>query len=183
MKTTLLSGASLIALFAFAPTTFAQYAGVAKHREHERHIKQHLTKLSSMDFRVLTERQWDNLKHSHANDVIVHWPDGRQTKGLTKHIRDLRAMFAYAPDIRIRAQPVMFESDGWTCVIAEMEGSFTRPMLTDHGKQIPPTGKRFKIRICAVGHWNKRGQMDEEYLFWDNRSLMQQIGVRRSPAE
>jgi len=168
---------TLSSLLAFTPKAFGQVAGVFKHREHERHIKQHLAKLDSMDFRVLVHRQWDRLKFSHTNDVVVHWRDGRQTKGLAQHTEDLRRMFAYAPDIRITSPPVMFESDDWTCVIGEMHGTFTKPMATRHGKQIAPTQRPFKIRLCAVGHWNRNGVMDEEYLFWDNQSLIQQIGV------
>jgi len=30
--------------------------------------------------------------------------------------------------------------------------------------------------MCTVGHW-KNGVMIEEFLFWDNASFMQQIGV------
>lgn len=183
MKSALLRGASLIALLTFSTTTFAQYAGVAKHREHERHIKQHLAQLDSMDFRVLTHRQWDNLKRSHASDVIVHWPDGRQTKGLSKHIEGLKAILVYAPDTRIQTHTAMFESGEWTCVMADMIGAFTNAMPSRDGKAIPPTGKRFKIKLCAVGHWNRKGVMDEEYLFWDNQNLMQQIGVKLSPAQ
>ena len=41
---------------------------------------------------------------------------------------------------------------------------------------IPPTGSAFKVNMCTVGHW-KNGVMDEEYLFWDNATLMKQIGV------
>jgi hypothetical protein len=31
--------------------------------------------------------------------------------------------------------------------------------------------------MCTVGHWNKDGVMDEEYLFWDNLTYMKQLGV------
>jgi hypothetical protein len=27
-----------------------------------------------------------------------------------------------------------------------------------------------------MNHWNEDGVMDEEYLFWDNATFMQQIG-------
>jgi hypothetical protein len=30
--------------------------------------------------------------------------------------------------------------------------------------------------MCTVGHWND-GVMDQEYLFWDNRAFMQQVGI------
>jgi hypothetical protein len=31
--------------------------------------------------------------------------------------------------------------------------------------------------MATLGHWNKQGVMEEEYLFWDNATLMKQIGV------
>jgi len=34
-------------------------------------------------------------------------------------------------------------------------------------------------QVCAVGHWNKNGLMDEEYIFWDNQSYMQQLGITK----
>ncbi|HEX5491805.1 MAG TPA: hypothetical protein VFX07_11145 [Candidatus Udaeobacter sp.] len=70
------------------------------------------------------------------------------TKGLQRHIEDLKAMFAYAPDIHVQGHPVKFGSDHWTCVIGTMAGTFTKPMPTGRGKTIPPTGKRFRIDIC-----------------------------------
>jgi hypothetical protein len=57
-----------------------------------------------------------------------------------------------------------------------MEGTFSKPMTGPDGKTIQPTGKKFKIRMCTVGHW-KDGKMTEEYLFWDNQDFMKQIGL------
>ncbi|MOA28949.1 SnoaL-like polyketide cyclase [compost metagenome] len=49
-------------------------------------------------------------------------------------------------------------------------------MPIGNGKTIPPTGKSFKLSMCTIGHW-KDGKMIEESLFWDNQSLLKQIGV------
>jgi SnoaL-like polyketide cyclase len=162
----------------FVPESFGQYAGIAKYRQDERNTNEHLAKLDTLDFRVFTHRQWDRLKESHAKDIVVHWPDGRHAKGLARHTDDLKAMFVYAPDIRVRVHSVKFGSHDWTCVIGKMEGTFTRPMLTAGGKAIPPNGKPFEITMCVVDHWNKSGLIKEEYLFWDNQSLMRQIGAK-----
>jgi hypothetical protein len=45
------------------------------------------------------------------------------------------------------------------------------------GKFIEPTGKTYKINMATIGHWNKDGVMDLEYLFWDNHSYMQPLGI------
>ncbi len=135
-----------------------------------------LAKFDKLDFDVFTNQKWDRLQESHSPDVTVHWPDGHVTHGIDQHIADLKAMFVYAPDTRIREHPVKIASGDWTSVIGIMEGTFTKPMPIGEGKTIAPTGQAYKIVMCTVGHW-KNGAMDEEYLFWDNQSYMKQIGL------
>jgi len=149
---------------------------LAKYKEAERIATAHIATFDELDFDVFTHQKWDRLKESHSRDVVVHWPDGHQTKGIEKHIEDLKAMFTYAPDTRIQVHPVKVTSGDWTSVIGVMEGTFTKPMVTPDGKTIQPTGKPYKIVMCTVGHW-KNGVMDEKYLFWDNLTFMKQIGV------
>ena len=88
----------------------------------------------------------------------------------------IKPMFTFAPDTKIKTHPVKFGSGDWTAVIGELEGTFSKPMQIPGGKTIPPTNKKFKLSMCTVGHW-KGGKMTEEYLFWDNATLMQQIGL------
>ena len=142
----------------------------------EQIANQHLGTFDDLDFNVFTNQQWERLHESHSQDVVVHWPDGHQTKGIQKHIEDLKAMFVYAPDTRIQVHPVKIASGEWTSVIGVIEGTFTEPMPLPDGTPIPPTGKSYKLVMCTVGHW-KDGVMDEEYLFWDNLEFMKQIGL------
>jgi hypothetical protein len=151
-------------------STLAQYEADAKA------VADHIATFDTLDYVVFTQQQWQRLHESHSNDVVVHWPDGHQTNGIEKHIEDLKAMFVYAPDTRIKVHTVKFGSGEWTAVIGIMEGTFTKPMPTPDGKTIQPTGKPFKITMCTVGHW-KDGVMNEEYLFWDNLAFMKQIGL------
>jgi hypothetical protein len=137
---------------------------------------EHIKTFDTLDFDVFTNQQWERLHESHSPDIIVHWPDGRQTEGIEPHIEDLKAMFVYAPDTRIQVHPVKIASGEWTSVIGVIEGTFTEPMPLPDGSSIPPTGKSFKLIMCTVGHW-KDGVMDEEYLFWDNLEFMKQIGL------
>jgi SnoaL-like polyketide cyclase len=144
----------------------------------EKLATEHIAKFDTLDFDVFTNQKWDRLQESHAKDIQVHWPDGHVTSGIEKHIEDLKAMFVYAPDTRIKVHPVKFAAGGeWTSVIGEMEGTFTKPMPIGDGKTIASTNKPFKIVMCTVGHWTKEGIMDQEYLFWDNATFMKQIGL------
>jgi len=141
-------------------------------------LENHLTKFDTLDFTVFTRQEWVRFHETHSKDIVVTFPDGHQTKGLPRHIKDMEAMFVYAPDTRIKVHPIRFGNNTgeWTCVTGVMEGTFTKPMPLGNGKFIQPTGKSFKIPMCTVGHW-KNGLMIEESLFWDNKTYMDQMGL------
>jgi len=141
-------------------------------------LAKNLATFDTLDYTVFSNAQWVRLHESHSQDVKVNWPDGHFTVGLQKHIEDLSAMFVYAPDTRIKQHPVRFgNSTGeWTAVTGVFEGTFTKPMPIGSGKFIQPTGKAFKMPMCTIGHW-KDGVMIEEFLFWDNQTYMNQIGL------
>jgi hypothetical protein len=137
-----------------------------------------LRRFDSLDFNFYSGQMWDSLAISHANNIKVYYPDGSITEGLApQHIDMLKPMFVFAPDTKIKKHPVGFGSGDWTCVIGEMEGTFSAPMPVGNGKTIPPTGKKFKLAMVTVGHWGQDGKMSEEYLFWDNQAFMKQIGL------
>jgi SnoaL-like polyketide cyclase len=137
-----------------------------------------LATFDDLDFNAFSGQKWDDFRKSHAEDITVHWPDGHTTKGLPVHLEDLKAMFAYAPDTRIKEHPIKIASGEWTAVMGIMEGTFSAPMPVPGGKPIQPTGRTFKLSMTTIGHW-VNGVMDEEYLFWDNHAFMQQIGLAK----
>lgn len=140
--------------------------------------KAHLENFDDLDFRVYSGQKWDELGKSHDKDVVVHWPDGRTTRGIDVHIEDLKAMFVFAPDTRIKEHPIRIASGEWTAVTGTIEGTFSKPMPIEGGKVMPPTGKAFKLPMATIGHW-KDGVRDEEWLYWDNQAFMKQIGTTK----
>ncbi|MED5370232.1 MAG: ester cyclase [Myxococcota bacterium] len=136
-----------------------------------------LQTFDELDYEVFTHQQWERLSESHAEDILVHWPDGHTTKGLEQHQQDLAAMFVWAPDTRIEEHPVRLGQGEWTAVIGIIEGTFTEPMPIGGGQFIQPTGQAYSLQMATIGHWNEDGVMDEEYLFWDNQEFMRQIGL------
>ena len=147
-----------------------------KLEEAEKLVKAHLENFDDLDYNVFTNQKWTELHRSHSKDITVIWPDGHATKGIEKHIEDLKAMFVYAPDTRIKVHTVKLGQGEWTAVIGIMEGTFTKPMPIGEGKVIEPTGKAYKINMATIGHW-VNGVMNEEYLFWDNQEYMKEIGL------
>jgi len=139
-------------------------------------IAKNLQTFDTLDYTVFSNQQWVRLHESHAKDIKVNWPDGHFTMGIERHISDLKAMFVYAPDTKIKIHPIRFGSGNMTCVTGVMTGTFTQPMPIGDGKFIQPTGKSFSLPMCTVGIW-KNGVMTEEYLFWDNQTYMNQLGL------
>ena len=141
-------------------------------------IAGYLVKFDTLDFTVFSNQEWTRLHESHSQDVKVYWPDGHMTQGIDVHIADLKALFVYAPDTRIKEHPIRFGSGKYTAVTGVFEGTFTKPMPIGDGKFIQPTGKAFKMPMATIGIW-ENGVMVEEHLFWDNQTYMKQIGLAK----
>ena len=148
----------------------------AKYEAEQKLVSGHIKTFDDLDYNVFSGEKWSELHRSHSQDVVVHWPDGHTTEGIDKHIEDLKAMFVWALDTRIKEHSVKIGQRDWTAVIGVMEGTFSQLMPTGKAKLIKPTGKAYKIQMATIGHW-KGGVMDEEYLFWDNQEFMKQIGL------
>lgn len=157
--------------------TNAQNAGNTNPANNDQLTQERLRRFDSLDFQFYSSQRWDSFAISHDPNIKVYYPDGTVTTGLfPQHIDMLTPLFAFAPDTKITSHPVKFGSGDWTAVIGEMEGTFSKPMDLGNGKTIPPTGKKFKLTMSTIGHW-KDGKMIEEYLHWDNHSMMKQIGL------
>lgn len=137
----------------------------------------HLGTFDTLDFEVFSHADWARLHESHAENIRVHWPDGHYTDGIQRHIEDLAALFVWGPDTRIEVHPIRIANDSLTAVTGVMRGTFTRPMPDGKGGFIKPTGKSYAINMATIGSWNRQGTMDEEFLFWDNLTFYQQIGL------
>src|SRR5262245_18850801 len=54
-------------------------------------VEQNLKVFDTLDFDVFSNQKWERLHESHAKDIVVTWPDGHETKGIDRHIDDLKA--------------------------------------------------------------------------------------------
>jgi hypothetical protein len=146
------------------------------HEKQAPKVERNLKVFDTLDFDVFSNQKWDRLRESHAQDIVVTWPDGHETKGIDKHTEDLKALFVFAPDIKIKTHPIRFGSGTFTAATGVMTGTFSKPMPIGEGKFIEPNGKRFAIGMATIGHWSGK-TMDHEWLFWDNQDFMKQIGL------
>lgn len=119
----------------------AALAELAKYQQQETTVNDRLKAFDTLDFEVFTGQKWDRLHESHAENIVVHWPDGHSTTGLDVHINDLKAFFVYAPDTRIETHPVRIGQGEWTGVVGVIEGTFSKPMPIGDGQFIQPTNQ------------------------------------------
>ncbi len=135
-----------------------------------------LTNFDDLDFNVYSRQKWHEFHRSHAEGIVVHYPDGHTTTGLEAHLTELKPQFVFAPDTKIKVHPIKIAQGKYTAVTGVMEGTFSQPMVTGDGKTIGPTNKPFKLDMATIGRW-ENGVMVEEWLFWDNHAFMKQIGL------
>jgi hypothetical protein len=177
MKT--LVSTAVLTLVTFLSMSFAQ----AKDKKIEdfealqKQVNANLATFDKLDFEFFSKQDWAGFSTTHTKDVKVHWPDGHVTNGLEKHIEDMKYMFSYAPDTRIKEHPIKIGQGDWTAVYGIMEGTFTKPMKMPDGRVIQPTGKSFKLAMATIAHWTKNGNFDEEYLFCENHTYMILLGL------
>ena len=96
---------TLSALFglAFAQSTAEHPTTPAPAPERQaRAVERNLKTFDTLDFDVFSNQKWERLHESHAKDIVVTWPDGHETRGIDRHIEDLKALFVFAPDITIK---------------------------------------------------------------------------------
>src|SRR5216117_3385419 len=90
-----------LAAAAFTTITFAQSPAenpTTQPPPHEKQapaVEKNLKVFDTLDFDVFSNQKWDRLHESHAKDIVVTWPDGHETKGIDKHIEDLKALFVF----------------------------------------------------------------------------------------
>ena len=49
-------------------------------------VTEHLKIFEELDFEAYSKQNWHKFSESHADDILVTYPDGHQTKGLKDHV-------------------------------------------------------------------------------------------------
>src|SRR2546422_9211340 len=83
-----LIGAALPAL-AQTPAERPQYPPPPPERQAPA-VERNLKTFDVLDFDVFSNQKWDRLRESHAQDILVTWPDGHETRGIEKRSEERR---------------------------------------------------------------------------------------------
>lgn len=151
-------------------------AGIIPSEIEKANVQANIERFDYLDFVSFNEQDWEAFNEIHASDVLVGWPDGRETHGTEEHSVDVEFVFSYAPDIQITDHPINFGQGPWTAGMGIVEGTFTEPMILPDETVIEPTGNKFRYTMITIAKWQD-GQIIEEYLFWDNAEVARQMGI------
>lgn len=168
---------SIVAICAFTVSAYAAESDSGTTSAaglHTAEQTKNLATFDDLDFRVYSNQDWDGFSKSHAENILVHYPDGSTTEGLPDHIVKLKPQFTFAPDTHIDEHPIKLADGNYTAVQGILKGTFTKPMDLGNGKVLQPTGKSFELPMFTVARW-ENGLMVEEWLYWDNAAFMAQI--------
>ncbi len=125
-------------------------------------------------------QDWETFKKRHAPRVAVYWPgQAEPTEGREAHHQEAMEYFKTFPDNRVENRPyrTLFGQGDRTCSIAIHTGTHRGPMMGAGGKMTPPTNRKFRVEFCTVAHWNAKGEILEERLFFDLVGVMRQLGL------
>jgi steroid delta-isomerase-like uncharacterized protein len=102
-----------------------------------------------------------------ARGLTFHGPDGMRTfkQGIISAFPDLVATIDRMVDA------------GDTVVCQETaDGTNTGPF-----GPLPPTGRRIRLPVCAVFRFDDRGRIEAADVYWDQLSMLAQLGVAPVP--
>ena len=131
-----------------------------------------------------TDDAWNSGtgKRSTGSTIPTARCTGRAGKGPDARWPDHRAeaiVFCDAfPDNKVKNRPydVLFGEGDFTCFVTRFTGTFTAPLKQPDGSVIEPTGKSFDVLYSTAAKWHD-GRIIEEYLFYDNGTFLEQIGL------
>jgi hypothetical protein len=133
-----------------------------------------LALFDKLDLEAFNNRDMNLIRQIHADNVIVFNGDGTVTEGMVpKHEEELQFLFDTF-DFKVTSHPVQFGDGPWTAGYSICEGTWKKPLKMPDGTVRQPNGKKFKVRIATLAKW-KDGRIEEEHLFWDNMTWLQQI--------
>ena len=122
----------------------------------------------------INKRSPETFLNLHQESVVLYDPTLGSLTGWTALRNMWDGLFGMFPDYQVR-KVRGFGQDDWVCLEVEESGTMKGPLHAGP-KEIPPTGRSFKIPssiICRVVD----GQIGEVRIYFDVLGLMAQLGL------
>ncbi len=117
------------------------------------------------------------LRELYATGFVAHTPNGEGD--IEASIATISGIVAAMPDVTM-TEELLIASGDYVFGRFIFEGTFTNPLMTPTG-EIPPTGQTVRYVIESTHRFNEDHLSVEEWLLWDNLSLLTQLGVLPAP--
>lgn len=126
---------------------------------------------------MFTQHNAQAAAEVYAEDAVLLVPDmPGPVKGRKAIEEYLSGFLRTFPDLS--HEPKNFFSSGeWCAYEFTVRGTNTGPLELEPGHNIPPTGKRVEIPICAVMRVGADGLIREDHSYYDGAGLMGQLGL------
>lgn len=151
-------------------------AQVDAYKKEREQTDRHLKIFDELDLEAFNNRDMKRIGEIHADNVIVHNPDGTKTSPFSPHEEELKFLFDTF-NFKVTDHIVGFGYGEWTAGISISEGKWVKPITLPDGVVLQPTGNKVRLKIATIARW-KNGRIAEEYLFWDNKEWNKQIGLK-----
>jgi hypothetical protein len=128
---------------------------------------------------AFNSRELEGMDALHHPELVAYTTGAAEA---THSVPPHRAVIDYVirafPDVRVHNDPypIQFGQGDWTTAISTMSGTFTGEMFGPDGNAVSPTGRSFEVNFATIARW-ERGLIVEEWVFWDQPRLLQQIGL------
>ena len=126
------------------------------------------------------QEAYDNLDFAafaqlYAEDATIIRPGEPEPIGREDQERNQAAGLRAMPDLSVEFTLILI-SGNYIVFEGVSQGTFTGPWASPEG-DIPPTGKSMKNRFAFIVKVNADGLIEEDRTYFDNLSLMQQLGL------
>jgi steroid delta-isomerase-like uncharacterized protein len=127
-------------------------------------------------YEALNNKDYDHAYSLHSEEHLrydARWEEPlRGLKDYRKYGEDFMNSF---PDFQIEVVSAFGQGD-LVCDEHISSGTHTKPMKTQEGKTIPPSGNRFKVRSCHIYKIHE-GKIVETSIYIDQMGLLAQLGL------
>lgn len=123
-------------------------------------------------FDVIEERDLEALREMYHPDYVYVGPEGVEEKGADAGIAVAREFTNAFPDLRFEIRNQFTPSDEVAIIELTARGTHQAEL-----EGIPATGRPIEMRACNIVEVAADGRIRQEREYWDNMTLMQQLGV------
>lgn len=154
-------------------------AQVDAYKAERAQTQRHLELFGEMDLHAFNDHDLDRIGEIHHKDVVVYMgfmPVDQRTRGHDPHhVAELQFLWDQF-DMQIPEHTIGFGHGEWTAGVSITTGRFAKPITTPDGVVHQPNDKTFKIQVATLAKW-KDEQIVEEYIYWDQNAIYQQLGL------